>query len=141
PRFPHAGDDDPARRFQAQRTGGHERAVQPLLQAMHGAGLDVENPPGQGQQLPGRERAPLELPLVHIRVRVSRCAQCTRFRLWYTEPMDSESVASLIREGIPGALVRVASDDNIHFEALVVAEAFNGLRAAARHRLVYRALG
>ncbi|HLT90680.1 MAG TPA: BolA/IbaG family iron-sulfur metabolism protein [Woeseiaceae bacterium] len=55
--------------------------------------------------------------------------------------MDSESVASLIREGIPGALVRVASDDNIHFEALVVAEAFNGLRAAARHRLVYRALG
>jgi acid stress-induced BolA-like protein IbaG/YrbA len=55
--------------------------------------------------------------------------------------MDSEAVAALIREGIPGAVVEVSSDDNVHFQAVVVSEAFAGLRAPARHRLVYRSLG
>jgi acid stress-induced BolA-like protein IbaG/YrbA len=35
----------------------------------------------------------------------------------------------------------VASDDGVHFSALVVAAQFEGLRAIARHQLVYRALG
>lgn len=55
--------------------------------------------------------------------------------------MDSEAIAALIRQGIPGADVRVSSDDNTHFQAVVVAEAFAGLRATARHQLVYRSLG
>jgi acid stress-induced BolA-like protein IbaG/YrbA len=33
------------------------------------------------------------------------------------------------------------SDDNTHFEALVVAEEFEGKRPLARHQLVYRCLG
>jgi acid stress-induced BolA-like protein IbaG/YrbA len=43
------------------------------------------------------------------------------------------------RVGYP--TVRVASDDNHHFEALVIAEEFEGKRPLARHQLVYRCLG
>ena len=38
-------------------------------------------------------------------------------------------------------MVKVASDDNTHFEALVVAAEFEGKRPIARHQLVYRCLG
>lgn len=55
--------------------------------------------------------------------------------------MNAEAIARLIEEGIPDATVRVASDDNTHFQAVVVSDAFAGLRAAARHQLVYRCLG
>lgn len=47
----------------------------------------------------------------------------------------------MIEEGMPGAVVRVASDDDTHFQALVVAESFAGLKPPARHRLVYGCLG
>ena len=56
-------------------------------------------------------------------------------------PMNAEEVARLIRAGLPGALVRVQSDDNTHFAARVVAREFAGKRSLARHQLVYRALG
>jgi acid stress-induced BolA-like protein IbaG/YrbA len=39
------------------------------------------------------------------------------------------------------AIVRVESDDNTHFGALVVAREFEGLRSIARHQLIYRSLG
>jgi acid stress-induced BolA-like protein IbaG/YrbA len=55
--------------------------------------------------------------------------------------MNPEEVAAAIRAGIPGAVVQVQSDDNIHFEARVVARQFAGLRAVARHQLVYKTLG
>lgn len=55
--------------------------------------------------------------------------------------MEPGNIEKLIAEGLPGATVRVASDDNHHFEALVVAEEFDGLRTLARHRLVYKCLG
>jgi acid stress-induced BolA-like protein IbaG/YrbA len=55
--------------------------------------------------------------------------------------MDAEEVARLIRAGLPGAQVRVQSDDNTHFAARVVAREFAGRRRLARHQLVYRALG
>lgn len=55
--------------------------------------------------------------------------------------MNPEQVANLIRAGLPGADVRVESDDNTHFAARVIAEEFTGKRAVARHQLVYRALG
>jgi stress-induced morphogen len=42
---------------------------------------------------------------------------------------------------MPGAEVRVESEDQTHFAAQVVSDAFAGLRALARHQLVYRALG
>jgi acid stress-induced BolA-like protein IbaG/YrbA len=55
--------------------------------------------------------------------------------------MNSQQVAALIREGLPGAQVEVQSDDDTHFAALVVSEAFAGLRPLQRHQLVYRTLG
>ena len=55
--------------------------------------------------------------------------------------MTPEDVARLIRAGLPGAQVRVQSDDQTHFTARIVAREFAQLRAIARHQLVYRALG
>jgi acid stress-induced BolA-like protein IbaG/YrbA len=55
--------------------------------------------------------------------------------------MNPEQVAQLIRAGLPGADVRVESDDNTHFAARIVSAEFAGKRSIARHQLVYRALG
>ena len=55
--------------------------------------------------------------------------------------MNAEDVARLIRAGLPGAQVRVQSDDNTHFSAHIVAREFAQLKSVARHQLVYRALG
>jgi len=55
--------------------------------------------------------------------------------------MNPEQVAQLIRAGLPGADVRVESDDNTHFAARIVAKEFAGKRAIARHQLVYATLG
>jgi acid stress-induced BolA-like protein IbaG/YrbA len=57
------------------------------------------------------------------------------------QAIDSQEIAELIRAGLPGAEVRVESDDNTHFAARVVAQAFAGQRSLARHQLIYRALG
>lgn len=55
--------------------------------------------------------------------------------------MEPTEIANLIEAGFDGAVVKVASDDNTHFEALVVASEFDGKRPIARHQLVYRCLG
>ena len=55
--------------------------------------------------------------------------------------MTPEEIARLIRAGLPGADVRVQSDDGTHFQARIVAEQFTGKRSVARHQLVYQALG
>ncbi len=55
--------------------------------------------------------------------------------------MHPEEVAERIRAELPDALVRVESDDQTHFTALVVAPQFAGKRSIARHQMVYRALG
>jgi acid stress-induced BolA-like protein IbaG/YrbA len=55
--------------------------------------------------------------------------------------MTKERVADLIRTGLPGAQVRVESDDNTHFASQIVAQQFAGLRPLARHQLVYKTLG
>jgi acid stress-induced BolA-like protein IbaG/YrbA len=55
--------------------------------------------------------------------------------------MNPEQVAELIRAALPGAQVEVRSDDNTHYAARIVSQAFQGLRPVARHQLVYRALG
>ncbi len=55
--------------------------------------------------------------------------------------MNPEEISRLIEAGFDGALVRVASDDNTHFEAVVVASEFEGKRPLARHQLVYQTLG
>lgn len=55
--------------------------------------------------------------------------------------MHPDEIAELIRTGLPGAQVRVQSDDNTHFAARVVASEFAGKRSLARHQLVYGTLG
>jgi acid stress-induced BolA-like protein IbaG/YrbA len=55
--------------------------------------------------------------------------------------MDPVEITSLIEAGFDGALVKVMSGDNTHFEALVVAKEFEGKRSIARHQLVYKCLG
>jgi len=55
--------------------------------------------------------------------------------------MSPDQITREIEAALPGAQVRVESDDGVHFSALVVAPQFEGLRPLARHQLVYRALG
>ena len=55
--------------------------------------------------------------------------------------MDPTEITGLIEAGLPQADVNVVSDDNTHFEALVVTDAFEGKRAIARHQLIYQCLG
>lgn len=49
--------------------------------------------------------------------------------------METESVAELIRAGIPNAEVEVSGDGS-HFDAVVVSEAFAGLTPIKKQRLV-----
>jgi acid stress-induced BolA-like protein IbaG/YrbA len=55
--------------------------------------------------------------------------------------MNAAEVQALIAAGLPGAQVHVASDDDTHFEAVIVAPQFEGKRTIQRHQLVYAALG
>ena len=55
--------------------------------------------------------------------------------------MDSASLQHLIQSGMPEATVQVNGDDGVHFEALVVSDAFAGKLPLARHRMVYATLG
>lgn len=55
--------------------------------------------------------------------------------------MNASEVQLMIEAGLPGARVRVRSDDDTHFEAVIVAPQFEGKRMIQRHQLVYGTLG
>ena len=55
--------------------------------------------------------------------------------------MDPGNITRLIEAGFDEATVKVMTDDNTHFEALVVAAEFEGMRPIARHQRVYQCLG
>lgn len=55
--------------------------------------------------------------------------------------MNAIEVKALIEAGLPGAQVEVVSDDDTHFEALIIAPQFEGKRTLQRHQLVYGTLG
>jgi len=55
--------------------------------------------------------------------------------------MDAATVKSLIALGMPAAEVTVEGADGVHFEALVIASEFAGMRPLQRHRRVYETLG
>ena len=55
--------------------------------------------------------------------------------------MDPTEITNLIEAGFENAIVKVFSNDNTHFEALVVAKEFDGMRQIARHQLIYKCLG
>jgi acid stress-induced BolA-like protein IbaG/YrbA len=55
--------------------------------------------------------------------------------------MNPQQVAQLIETGLAGARALVTSEDNVHFEAVVIAAVFAGKRPVQRHQLVYSTLG
>ena len=55
--------------------------------------------------------------------------------------MQSAEIRRLIEGGLPGATVQVTGEDGVHFEALVVAGAFEGKNMVQQHQMVYRILG
>jgi acid stress-induced BolA-like protein IbaG/YrbA len=55
--------------------------------------------------------------------------------------MNAELIRQLIEAGLPDARAEVTGEDGVHFEALVVSEAFRGKLPLARHRMVYATLG
>ena len=55
--------------------------------------------------------------------------------------MNPQEVAHIIETGLAGSQAIVKSDDNVHFEAVVIAPAFAGKRSVQRHQLVYGTLG
>lgn len=58
-------------------------------------------------------------------------------------PMAAADIESLIREGIPDALVEITdlAGDGDHYAARVVSETFRGQSLVMRQRRVYQALG
>jgi acid stress-induced BolA-like protein IbaG/YrbA len=55
--------------------------------------------------------------------------------------MNPKAITELIQAGLPGSRALVSSEDNVHFEAVVIADAFAGKRPVQRHQLVYATLG
>ena len=55
--------------------------------------------------------------------------------------MNAAEVKALIVSGLPGADVHVRTDDDTHFEAVVVTAQFAAKRTLQRHQMVYAGLG
>jgi len=55
--------------------------------------------------------------------------------------MNPQQVAAMIEAGLGGSQAMVTSDDNVHFEAIVIAPAFVGKKPIVRHQMVYSTLG
>ncbi len=55
--------------------------------------------------------------------------------------MHPEEVSRLIQKGLPSAQADVRSEDNTHFEAVVVSSEFAGKRTIQRHQMIYQTLG
>lgn len=55
--------------------------------------------------------------------------------------MKADQIKSLIESNIPGSEARVSGADGVHFEAVVISDAFAGLNRVKQHQLVYQALG
>lgn len=55
--------------------------------------------------------------------------------------MTPAEIEQLIAAGLDGCQVRVSSDDNTHFDAIVVSPEFAGKRPLQRHQMVYKTLG
>ena len=55
--------------------------------------------------------------------------------------MNSDGIKILIEASIEDAVVNVSSDDNVHFEAVVISQGFQEKSLVQRHQMVYRSLG
>ena len=55
--------------------------------------------------------------------------------------MNSDDIKILIETSIRDAVAIVSSDDNVHFEAVVISPAFSEKSLIQRHQMVYGCLG
>lgn len=55
--------------------------------------------------------------------------------------MNSDDIKILIETSIKDAVAIVSSDDNVHFEAVVISPAFREKSLIQRHQMVYASLG
>ena len=55
--------------------------------------------------------------------------------------MDPAAIEQRILQAMPGADVRVMSEDNVHYSARIVSADFSGRSRIERHRLVHAAIG
>ncbi len=55
--------------------------------------------------------------------------------------MNPLEVRQIIETGLAGAKALVKSEDNVHFDAVVISPAFEGKRSVQRHQMVYGTLG
>ena len=55
--------------------------------------------------------------------------------------MNSDGIKVLIEASIEDAVVNVSSDDNVHFEAIVISQGFQEKSLVQRHQMVYDSLG
>ena len=55
--------------------------------------------------------------------------------------MNSDDIKILIEASIEDAVVNVSSDDNVHFEAVVISQGFQEKSLVQRHQMVYGSLG
>ena len=55
--------------------------------------------------------------------------------------MNSDEIKVLIETSIEDAVANVTSDDNVHFEAIVISQAFSEKSLIQRHQMVYSSLG
>ena len=55
--------------------------------------------------------------------------------------MNSDDIKILIETSIRDAVAIVSSDDNVHFEAVVISPAFSEKSLIQRHQMVYGSLG
>jgi len=55
--------------------------------------------------------------------------------------MNSDDIKVLIETSIEDAVAKVSSDDNVHFNAIVISQAFHEKSLIQRHQMVYGSLG
>lgn len=55
--------------------------------------------------------------------------------------MNAKDIEQLISDNMPVVNVTVASEDDHHFQAVVVSQAFQGKKSLERQRMVYASLG
>ncbi len=55
--------------------------------------------------------------------------------------MNSDDIRILIENSIEDSVALISSDDNVHFDAIVISDAFNEKSLIERHQLVYECLG
>jgi len=55
--------------------------------------------------------------------------------------MNPQEITQLIQAGLAGSRATVTSQDNVHFDAVVICPEFAGKRPLQRHQMVYATLG